>query len=217
MDEAQLHLAFEPFNRLGRELEGIEGTGIGLPNVRTLVERMGGRLDASSTPGAGSRFEVCLPAAGPAPAPAAAAASLPPTDFASSVFGSPAVTGPARLLYIEDNPVNAMIVSELLARRSDLHLHIAVDGSSGLEHARAHRPDLILLDMQLPDIDGMQVLAALKADPATASIPCVALSANAMPADIERAYQAGVSDYWTKPLDYRAFMASIDAIFGPAT
>jgi CheY-like chemotaxis protein len=103
-----------------------------------------------------------------------------------------------------------------VARRSDLRLDVAVDGASGVAQAAALRPDLILLDMQLPDFDGFEVLRRLRQTPATAAIPCIALSANAMPEDIQRALQAGMSDYWTKPLDFKAFMASIEALFGPA-
>jgi CheY-like chemotaxis protein len=95
-------------------------------------------------------------------------------------------------------------------------LHVAPDGASGVARARELRPDLVLLDMQLPDFDGYEVLRRLRADPATAAIPCIALSANAMPEDIERALRAGVADYWTKPLDVRAFMASLEAMFGRA-
>ena len=118
------------------------------------------------------------------------------------------------LLYIEDNPVNALIVEELVALRPGLQLHIAVDGASGLARAAELRPDLILLDMNLPDFDGHEVLRRLRANPGTAAIQCIAVSANAMPEDIARALKAGVSDYWTKPLDLRAFMATIDRMFG---
>jgi CheY-like chemotaxis protein len=121
------------------------------------------------------------------------------------------------VLYIEDNPVNALIIGELMARRSDLALHVAVDGASGLAQAAALRPELILLDMQLPDMDGFEVLQRLRQQPATAAIPCIALSANAMPENIDRALAAGMSDYWTKPLDFRAFMASLDTLFGKAS
>jgi hypothetical protein len=204
---------FEPFNRLGAETTGVEGTGIGLAIVKALVERMGGTVSVSSTAGVGSRFELRLRDGALVPPLQPGKLATPQEMALAATAGRGA--GGGRVLYVEDNPVNAMIVGELLGRRSDLQLHIAVDGASGLAQARALNPDLILLDMQLPDIDGMQVFAALKADPATASIPCVALSANAMPADIEKALQAGMADYWTKPLDFRAFMVSIEAIFGP--
>lgn len=128
-----------------------------------------------------------------------------------------AVTVPARkghLLYIEDNPVNALIVRELVAQRGNLTLEEADNGASGIHRARSARPDLILLDMQLPDIDGLEVLRRLRADPSTAAIPCIALSANAMPEDIALALGAGCADYWTKPLDFRVFLGALDTLFG---
>jgi signal transduction histidine kinase len=211
MSEAQLQHAFEPFNRLGAENEGIEGTGIGLAIVKALVERMGGTVQARSTPEQGSVFEVRLPDGaalldGTAAPPTHAATPLPLTDSAGGRS--------ARLLYIEDNPVNLLIVQEVLAQRPDLQLDTAVDGLSGVRLAQSARPDLILVDMQLPDIDGLEVLRRLRADAGTAHIPCVSVSANAMPDDIQRALQAGFADYWTKPLDLQRFLSSLETIFG---
>jgi PAS domain S-box-containing protein len=214
MSEAQLAQAFEPFNRLGLERESIEGTGIGLAIVKALVERMGGRVHVQSTPGTGTVFEVQLADASmhaAAPAPAATDAAAPWSETA----GTPR---PARLLYIEDNPVNVLIVRELLARRTDLQLDTASDGLSGVSQAASTRPDLILVDMQLPDIDGHEVLRRLRADAATRDIPCISVSANAMRDDIDRALRAGFADYWTKPLDLSRLMRSIEARFpGPAS
>ena len=116
---------------------------------------------------------------------------------------------------MEDNPVNALIIQELIGRRKDLTLHIAPDGTSGVAMAHELLPDLVLLDMQLPDFDGHEVLRRLRASAATQKIPVIALSANAMPDDIDRALRAGMADYWTKPLDFNAFMASIESLFGP--
>jgi PAS domain S-box-containing protein len=212
MSEVQVREVFEPFNRLGLEREGIEGTGIGLSIVKALVERMGGSVQVYSTPGQGSRFEVHLGACVPAVAPAPGAPM--PQDAATP----PATRTPgerARLLYIEDNPVNVLIVQELVAHRPNLSIDIAPDGLSGVSQATHSPPDLILVDMQLPDIDGLEVLRRLRAQPETAGIPCISLSANAMPEDIERALQAGFADYWTKPLDFRLFMSSLDSLFGP--
>jgi CheY-like chemotaxis protein len=107
-----------------------------------------------------------------------------------------------------------LIVQELLAQRPDLQLDTAIDGLGGVSLAASGRPDLILVDMQLPDIDGHEVLRRLRADALTADIPCISVSANAMPEDIERALRAGFADYWTKPLDLRQFMRSLEAIFG---
>ncbi len=210
MDAAQLQQAFEPFNRLGAEHEGIEGTGIGLGIVKALVERMGGSLHASSTPGQGSVFDVTLPDGAPSQARAErhAAASIAPPSRPSERHGA------AALLYIEDNPVNLLIVQELLGQHADVRLHTASNGLDGVRMAREALPELILVDMQLPDIDGLEVLRRLRADAATAAIRCIAVSANAMPGDIQRALQAGFADYWTKPLDLARFMQSLRAILG---
>ncbi len=238
----QLRHLFEPFNRLDAEASGVEGSGIGLTIAKTLTERMGGQLQVQSEIGLGSSFELRLQAAphtaswvdSCAAAMAGSLAVSGSTSGSASGSDSPRALAAAddttahpagplhappslryRVLYIEDNPVNALIISELLARRRDIELHLAVDGTSGLARARELQPDLLLLDMQLPDINGLEVLGRLRADPVTAAIPCMALSANAMPDDIERALQAGAADYWTKPLDFRAFMAALDTLFGP--
>lgn len=124
--------------------------------------------------------------------------------------------GAGKLLYIEDNPVNQLVVQELVAQRPLLQLVCEEDGGRGLARARTMQPDLILLDMQLPDFNGYEVLQQLRADALTAAIPCIALSANAMPEDIRRAREAGFTDYWTKPIDFKAFLSGLDARFGKA-
>jgi CheY-like chemotaxis protein len=157
----------------------------------------------------GTRFDIALPLAEPSAAPGPGFAqgdALPP----------PAPAGDKRVLYIEDNEVNLLIVRELVAKRRDLEFVGAVDGTSGLAAAQAQRPALILLDMQLPDMDGHAVLQRLRADPATAGIRVIALSANAMPEDIRRALDNGFDGYWTKPLDLKAFLRAMDELFGPA-
>lgn len=213
MPADQLASVFEPFRRLGDNHPGVQGLGVGLAVVRSLVERMGGQVSASSTPGVGSEFVVLLPQAPPAALPRA---SL----LASSRGDGPAAPGGGalrrrRVLYVEDNPVNVMIMVELVARRGDLDLLTAADARSGLRLARADPPDLMLLDMNLPDGHGNELLAQLRADPLTGRVPCIAVSANAMPDDIRAALRSGFADYWTKPLDFEVVNRALDSVFGP--
>ncbi|MES2714955.1 MAG: PAS domain-containing protein [Pseudomonadota bacterium] len=211
LNEDQLQHLFEPFNRLGADRDGIAGTGIGLAIVQASVQHMGGTVQVRSTPGAGSVFELALQqSAAPQPVPAIMDAG-PPLPPPSPRTGE----GRPRLLYIEDNEVNMMIVRELVRQRPDLDFDGAEDGGSGLAMALALQPALILLDMQLPDMDGHAVLRALRADPATSGIRCIALSANAMPEDIRTALAEGFDDYWTKPLDLAAFLRAMERLFGP--
>ncbi|MET0335988.1 MAG: PAS domain-containing protein [Rhizobacter sp.] len=207
MTPAQLAHLYEPFNRLGLEREGIEGTGIGLAVVKALAKRMKGEVNVSSQPGVGSTFTVRLPRAKAVPAPGDHAAS-PPT-----AASPPAPLRRGRLLYIEDNPVNVLLVEELIRMRPGLVLTSAGTGLAGVSQAAAQVPDLILIDIQLPDIDGFEVLRHLQQQAQTAHVPCIALSANAMPADIARARAAGFTDYWTKPIDFGDFLAALDQRF----
>jgi CheY-like chemotaxis protein len=208
----RLHDVFEPFNRLGAEASSIEGTGIGLAIVKALVEAMHGSVVVRSRLGEGTVFEVTLPqASGVATTVPHADAPLPPATARRA-----GVAGAFRILYVEDDEINALLVHELLASRAGIVLDEAATGAAGLAKARALQPDLILLDMQLPDMDGLAVLRALRADPATAAIPCVALSANAMPQDIDDARAAGFDAYWTKPIDFAAFLDGIDRMLGRA-
>jgi CheY-like chemotaxis protein len=167
---------------------------------------MKGRIEAHSRPGEGSVFSFTLP---PAQVADVTAAGEPPATQAEAAS---AAAAPARVLYIEDNEVNALLVSEVLAPCDWVRLEVAVDGHSGLLRARQTQPDLVLLDMQLPDMDGLAVLRALRADPATAGLRCVALSANAMPDDIAAARAAGADDYWTKPIQFPDFLDKLAAL-----
>ncbi len=204
LSPAQLAQLFEPFNRLGQEVGGEEGTGIGLVVCKRLVELMHGVIGVDSRVGGGSTFWIELPVAAAAQAAAAAAATSVPQCLPDE--GS----SPRTLLYVEDNPANLMLVEEIVARRSDLRLLSARDGRGGVDTARACRPEVILMDISLPDISGIEALKMLADDPATAHIPVIALSANAMPCDIENGLRAGFFRYLTKPIRIDEFSAALD-------
>ncbi len=197
----QVDQLFEPFNRLGLEREGIEGTGIGLAIVKALVDRMQGSIHVSSQAAVGTSVEVTLPTG----------ASNASATLATGGVGAVARRG--QILYIEDNPVNVLLVEQLVASRGDLHIVSVGTGTEGVSRARSLQPDLVLVDMQLPDFDGFEVLRRLQAQPETAALTCIALSANAIPEDIALALQAGFSDYWTKPINLRVFLSSLEALF----
>ena len=205
----QLAQLFEPFNRLGAEADGIEGSGIGLTIVKTLVEGMGGQVGVSSVVGHGTVVELALPLA----APGEPASSTEPPARTAAVPKARA----GQLLYIEDNSVNVLLVEELVKSLSGLRIASESTGAAGVARARALRPDLVLIDMQLPDFDGFEVLRQMRAHPETAGIPCIALSANAMPDDIERGLAAGFDDYWTKPIKFKPFLDALDQRFPAVT
>jgi signal transduction histidine kinase/CheY-like chemotaxis protein len=202
---------FQPFNRLGQEAGPQEGTGIGLVVTRRLVELMGGEIGVTSSPGVGSVFwiELALADAGGAASDAAPAAHAGPAA-AHAEDGAP--VRPSTLLYIEDNPANLKLVQEIVRFRPDLRLVSAPDGHFGLSLARTQRPDVILMDLNLPGLSGFEVLAQLRREPETARIPAIAVSANAMRADIERALAAGFTRYLTKPIDIGQFNEAIDGV-----
>ena len=204
MTAAQKAQLFQPFNRLGREHSGVQGTGIGLVLVRQLVGLMGGELTLESTAGEGTSVRVTLPAC-----------DARPLADAAEDAGVAAPEGV--VLYIEDNPVNALLVEQLLRPWPRVELSVAVDGTTGIERARALVPDVILLDMQLPDMDGLSVLKQLKADPATQGITVVALSANAGAEEVRLVREAGAVDYWSKPIDFDAFRRGLRALLHGAT
>ncbi|HEY8068051.1 MAG TPA: ATP-binding protein [Burkholderiales bacterium] len=202
----QVAQLFQPFNRLGREASAEEGTGIGLVVSKRLVELMGGAIGADSVPGTGSVFwiELDLTKAPRQAVLEAERAALAPPKIAD---GTPVRT----LLYVEDNPANLELVEQLIARRPDLRLLSAADGNLGIEFARAYQPEIILMDINLPGVSGIEVMKTLHADPATAHIPIVALSANAVPRDIEKGLEAGFFNYLTKPIKVDEFMDALDA------
>jgi signal transduction histidine kinase/ActR/RegA family two-component response regulator len=202
----QVAALFQPFNRLGQENSAQEGTGIGLVFTRRLVELMKGEIGVTSTPGVGSTFWIELPAAAPL-------VQLPaPAQDAGNAAVRPDAAAPRLILYIEDNPANLRLVQEIVGFRPDLSLLTAPDGHAGLALAHTHRPAIVLMDLNLPGMNGFEVLAQLRRDPETAHIPAVALTANAMPRDIERGLSAGFARYLTKPIDIEQFNEAIDGV-----
>ena len=194
---------FEPFNRLGAEFTNIQGTGIGLAIVRQVVTMMGGTVGAHSQLGVGSQFWIELPTAA-----REHAASRPPVAVRPGK--GPGISQSATLLYVEDNEVNRLLMRELVHRHPGLRLLMAETAQDGLALARRERPDLLLLDLNLPDQDGCSLLAALRADPATANIPALAVTAHAMASERERTRQAGFAEHLVKPLDIAHFDAMLE-------
>ena len=193
---------FQPFNRLGQERGKEQGTGIGLVMSKRLVELMGGAIGVESTVGLGSVFWFELNAS--------SEPQLEPAEPAAIAAARRPQHGPLRtLLYVEDNPANLKLIEQLIARRPDIRLLSARDGSLGIELARANRPDVILMDINLPGISGIEALKILREDSETMHIPVVALSANAMPRDIEKGLQAGFFRYLTKPIKVDEFMETL--------
>jgi len=196
---------FQPFNRLGQETGSEEGTGIGLVVTKRLVELMGGTIGVESTVGVGSEFWIELMRD---VTPQLAAGNTMSAELAPQVQGDAALR---TLLYVEDNPANLMLVEQIIEGHPHMRMLSARDGNSGIALVRAHLPDVILMDINLPGISGYQVLKILREDPATAHIPVLAISANAMPRDIEKGLAAGFFRYLTKPIKVNEFMEALDS------
>ena len=200
----QIAQLFQPFNRLGQKTDLIEGTGIGLVVCKRLVELMGGDIGVDSTLGQGSVFWVDLQRT---------SEILKNTAVGSTeIAQAPAQDSAPRrtLLYVEDNPANLMLVEDIVARRHDIRLLSANDGRRGIEIARACQPDVILMDINLPGISGIEALKILAEDNTTAHIPVLAISANAIPRDIEKGLEAGFFRYLTKPIKVNEFLETLD-------
>ena len=202
---------FQPFNRLGQENSGNEGTGIGLVVCKRLVELMGGSIGVQSIVGSGSNFWVELDLT----QPQFASVALRP-DEKIELIPIQAQAHRFTLLCVEDNPANLMLIEDLVARRPDVLLLSASDGLSGIEMARNFLPDVILMDINLPGINGFQALEILAKGLTTSHIPVVALSANAMPRDIEKGLATGFFAYVTKPIKVSDFMATLEKSFSYA-
>ncbi|MFA9274926.1 MAG: PAS domain S-box protein, partial [Candidatus Aquirickettsiella gammari] len=208
LSSKQLQQLFQPFNRLGQESSSEEGTGIGLVVTKQLVELMGGKIGVESEIGVGSVFWIELNAS--------AIPKLPDFEIVEIVSQdeeqqtSKPEPEKRTLLYVEDNPANLALVEQLVARCPHLRLISAIDGHLGIQMARVYKPDIILMDINLPGISGLGALKILQRDPTTAHIPVMALSANAMPRDIENGKQAGFYRYLTKPINVDEFMSALN-------
>ena len=200
---------FTPFERLGADGSEIEGTGLGLVRSQRLVEAMGGTLTVESEPGAGSTFWFDLESCGEV------TVELPP-----GMQPPPAVVSQptCRVLYIEDNLGNVLLVERLLEHRPNVELIVAMHGQLGLDLAFEHQPDLLLVDINLPDLSGHTILRRLRADARTSATPIVVVSADATSSQIAACKAAGADDYLTKPFDIPAFFAVVDEFLaGTAT
>jgi PAS domain S-box-containing protein len=201
----QIPQLFQAFNRLGREVGGEEGTGIGLVVAKRLVELMGGVIGVESSVGVGSEFWIELHSAGEP--------HLPPVAHSELVHEQEKKRNLQvlhTLLYIEDNPANLKLVEQIIARHPEMQLLTAVNGVRGIEIAREVLPDVILMDINLPDISGIEAMKILRLDISTRSIPIIALSANAMPRDIKNGLVAGFFSYITKPIMINELMNALD-------
>ena len=218
----QIGQLFQPFNRLGQESRPEQGTGIGLVMTKRLVGLMGGTIYVESAVGSGSTFWIEMkltqaqtpsPVVASAPDRAAASGSAPVKPAAGLKNDMPLRT----LLYIEDDPANLLLIESLMGHRPDIHLLSAQDGAQGLALAKMHLPDVILTDIHLPGISGIELLKILQDNPATKHIPVVALSANAIPSDIDKGLATGFYRYLTKPIKIDVFMTTLDAALLLAT
>ncbi|MBC8285096.1 MAG: response regulator [Nitrospinae bacterium] len=203
MSEDQQEKLFEPFERLGAETTDVEGAGIGLTITRKLVELMGGKVFAESKLGEGSCFTVELPLGVP---------DQEQVDKSEieAAYSPIADQSHFTVLYVEDNPANLALVKKILLMRGDIRVLSAPDALLGIELARAHRPDLILMDIMMPGMDGMSALRQLQAYKETQSIPVIAVSANAMQIDIDRAMATGFKHYITKPIDVQKLLRVVE-------
>ena len=216
MSTAQCAELFQPFNRLGAEKTAVAGNGLGLVITKQLLSIMGGSLTVRSELGQGSVFSVLMPA-GQGHAAACnepVVATRAPAQGTSLDVLPTAVQAGGRVLYVEDDEVNVMLMSAVLGMRPLITLEIATTGAQALEVAQRQRPELLLIDMHLPDTNGIELLAALRNVDGIQSVPAIMVSAGARQQDIDRALACGFVGYWTKPLAVDQALATLDSLLG---
>jgi PAS domain S-box-containing protein len=203
MTPQQLAELFQPFNRLGRERSALQGTGIGLVISKRLAELMGGTLRARSQVGEGTAFTLTLPRLSD---PDTVPSDLQPIAETEAEYHERIV------LYVEDNETNVEVMRGILAQRPQVRLEVALTGAEGLARLRQIQPDLVLLDMHLPDMHGLQLLREMRGDPIVSAIPVVVVSADALASQIDAALQAGATNYLTKPVGVNELLAVVDEL-----
>ena len=209
LSDEQLARLFQPFERLGHETSAIEGSGLGLVITRSLIELMGGTVTLSSVPGAGTLARIDLPAADPPAIRSAIAgrrAARPPGTRAR--WTQPAL----RVLYVEDNRINALLFEEAMRVLGGIELLVAENGADALRTVEVWTPQVLVLDANLPDMNGNELLVRLRQRPGLAGVPAYMCSADAMPEDLQRARDSGFQGYWTKPIELNMVSAALDAL-----
>lgn len=217
---AQLDRLFQPFERLGKETSAIEGTGLGLIIARSLTVAMGGSLHVASSAGVGTRVIVELPMAQQSVLPFAAKnvgdeqdTHLQPAPEATVPLIATATAAPVlRMLYVEDNRINAILFEEAIRLRDGVELRLAEDGAEALDQVQGWTPDVLVLDAHLPGMDGFQLLRLLRREPGLGNVPAFMCSADAMPDDVLRAAEAGFAGYWSKPINIAKILSDLDGI-----
>jgi len=210
LDATQCQRLFQPFERLQAAGSGVEGTGIGLALSRRLVEAMGGRIGVNSEPGRGSCFWFTLPLASPESASGTAQVAAP--QAIASDRADTALTGLKRVLYVEDNEVNRILMQAMLSRLPQVQLEMVDHPDECLRRCRDDTPDLLLLDIQLPGMSGLQLFERLRAQPASRSVPVIAVSADGQEVSIDKALAMGFAAYLTKPLDLSTLLLTVKRV-----